>query len=71
MLQLLIVGWLPDLLPLIRFDMFNNDYLNFQNPEIEGSILTEESKRLFLDYIKTLEKDSYLYHFSNSILENN
>jgi tRNA(adenine34) deaminase len=58
-------------LSLIRFEMFNNNFLNFQNPKIEGSILTDESKRLFVDYIKTLEKDSYLYHFPNSILDNN
>jgi tRNA(adenine34) deaminase len=58
-------------LNLIRFEKFNNDYLNFQNPKIEGNILTEKCKRLFSEYIKGQDRDSYLYRFSKSILENN
>ena len=56
---------------LIKFNSFNNNFLNFQNPKIEGGLLTDESKKLFLDYIKKIEKDSYLYQFSHSIIENN
>jgi len=58
-------------LSLIKFNRFNNNFLNFQNPKLEGGLLKNESKKLFLDYIKTIEKDSYLYHFSNLIIENN
>ena len=56
---------------LIRFDKFNNDFLKFQNPKIEGKILTEKSKKLFLEYIKIIDKSSYLYNFSTSILHSN
>ena len=37
-------------LNLIRFDKFNNDYLKFQNPKIEGNILAEKGKELFSEY---------------------
>jgi tRNA(adenine34) deaminase len=58
-------------LNLIRFENFNNDFLKFQNPRIEESILTERSKELFSEYRESLEKDSFLYQFSTSILESN
>ena len=58
-------------LNLIRFDKFNNDFLKFQNPRIEGGILTEKGKELFFKYRESLEKDNFLYHFSTSILESN
>ena len=58
-------------LNLIRFDKFNNEFLKFQNPRIEGGILTEKGKELFFKYRESLEKDNFLYHFSTSILESN
>jgi tRNA(adenine34) deaminase len=58
-------------LNLIRFDKFNNDFLKFQNPKIEGNVLTEKGKELFLEYRKGLEMGSYLYHFATSIIESN
>jgi len=58
-------------LGLIKFDKFITDYLKFQNPKVKGNLLTENSKMLFLEYIKNLDRDSYLYRFSQSILENN
>lgn len=56
---------------LIKFDQFQSDYLKFQNPKIEGSILVSESKKLFIRYLETLEKGNYLQKFTNSVIQCN
>lgn len=56
---------------LIRFEKFDNDYIKFQKPKMEGRILPEKAKDLFIDYRKGFQPDSHLYHFATSIIENN
>jgi len=58
-------------LNLIRFDRFTNDYLKFVNPKVHGGILTEEAKELFSEYMKGLDRNTYLYRFSESVLTAN
>jgi tRNA(adenine34) deaminase len=57
-------------LRLINFNNFLSDYLKYQKPRIKGSILSEKSKSLFIDYAKIISKKT-LYDFTMKIIENN
>ena len=58
-------------LSLIRFEKFNNDYLKFQNPKVEGNILSEQAKELWVEYMKKYEEGSFWHNFSKGIIDSN
>ena len=58
-------------LSLIRFENFNNKLLQFQNPTIEGNILTEMAKILFAEYMKQIDQNSWLHNFAKRIFDHN
>lgn len=58
-------------LRLIRFEDFDNDFLKYQNPKIEGAILPEMGKGLFEEYMKHIDENDWKYRFAKKIVDSN